>query len=156
MSDMKDIKTDFWNALADSPFLFLQLDSDPHTAVPMTAQLDKEASSAIWFFTGKDHALAKGGPATATFSGKSNQLFARFTGILTEETSRERLDKQWSQVIEAWFPGGKTDPNLLMLRMDLGKAEIWNSDLGFVDNAKMLMGFDMREEARGKHAETML
>ncbi len=156
MTDTKDLKTEFWKTLADSPFLFLQLDSDPHSAVPMTAQLDKDANGAIWFFTSKDHQLARGGAATATFAGKDHSMFARFTGILTEETSIERRDKQWSQVIEAWFPGGKNDPNLLMLRMDLGQAEIWNSDLGFVDNAKMLMGFDVREDAREEHTATLL
>ena len=61
MSDTKELKQDFWTALADSPFIFLQLDSAPHTAVPMTAQLDKDADSAIWFFTAKDHVLAHGG-----------------------------------------------------------------------------------------------
>lgn len=156
MTDRKEMKNDFWKALADSPFLFLQLDSAPETAVPMTAQLDEDANSAIWFFTRRDHVLANGGRATATFAGKNHDMFARFTGILTEESSRERLDKQWSREIEAWFPGGKDDPKLLMLRMDLGQAEIWNSDLGFIDNAKMLMGFDMREEAREEHLETTL
>ena len=157
MTDTAELKHKFWKSLADSPFLFLQLDTDPRSAVPMTAQLDKDADSAIWFFTGKDRELAQGGPATATFSGSSNQIFARFSGTLTPELSRERLDKHWSQVIEAWFPGGKDDPNLLMLRMDLtGNAEIWNSDLGFYDNVKMLLGFDTREEAMKEHAETTL
>ena len=96
------------------------------------------------------------GPATATFSSKDNQLFARFSGMLTEEFSRVRLDQKWSSVIEAWFPGGKDDPNLLMLRMDLGAAEIWNSDLGMVDNFKMLLGFDTREDAAPEHTETLL
>ena len=156
MSDTDELKTKFWKALADSPFLFLQLDSDPDDAVPMTAQLDKDANHAIWFFTRKDHTFANGGPATATFAGKGHQMFARFSGTLTEETSEERLEKQWSKIVEAWFPGGKDDPNLLMLRMDLGQAEIWNSDLGFVDNAKMLLGFDVREEAREEHTATAL
>ena len=156
MSDTDELKKKFWKALADSPFLFLQRDSDPDGAVPMTAQLDKEANSEIWFFTTKDHHLAQMGPATATFIGKGHEMFARFTGTLSEETSRERLEKQWSQIVEAWFPGGKDDPNLIMLRMDLGKAEIWNSDLGFVDNAKMLMGFDVRKDAREEHTETAL
>ncbi|WAT18231.1 pyridoxamine 5'-phosphate oxidase family protein [Aurantiacibacter sp. MUD11] len=156
MSTPDELKTGFWKALDDSPFLFLQLDSAPENAVPMTAQLDKDADSAIWFFTTKDHCLANGGPATATFAGKGHEMFARFSGTLREETSRERLDKQWSKVVEAWFPGGKDDPNLLMLRMDLGQAEIWNSDLGFIDNAKMLMGFDMREDAKEERAEMAL
>lgn len=156
MSNSQQLKDQFWHALADSPFLFLQLDSHPHTAVPMTAQLDKDAASAIWFFTRRNHPLAGGGGATATFVAKNHQIFARFTGLLSEETSRERLEKQWNSVAEAWFPGGKDDRELLMLRMDLGPAEIWNSDLGFFDNIKMLLGFDTRGAARREHAETEL
>jgi general stress protein 26 len=156
MSTTEDLKTEFWKALNASPFVFLQLDTQPDTAVPMTAQLDKDAHSEIWFFTGRDHPLAQGGGSVATFASKDHQLFARFTGRLTEETSRERLDKQWNSVIEAWFPGGKEDPNLLMLRMDLGQAEIWNSDLGIIDNVKMLLGFDTRDAAKREHTETKL
>jgi len=156
MTSTAELKKDFWKTLADSPFLFLELNDNAQTAVPMTAQLDKDADSAIWFFTARDHALAKGGLATATFAGKGHDMFARFTGMLNEETSRERLEKQWSKPVEAWFPGGKDDPNLIMLRMDLGTAEIWNSDLGFMDTAKMLLGFDMREEAEGEPARTLL
>ena len=155
MSSPKELKQKFWTALANSPFVFLQLDSDTQTAVPMTAQLDKDADGTIWFFTHRDHPLAKMGPATATFAGKGHDMFARFTGTLSEETSRERIDKQWSTVIESWFEG-KDDPNLLMLRMDLGQAEIWNSDLGFIDNTRMLLGFEVEEEAREEHAETAL
>lgn len=156
MSTPAELKHNFWKALSGSPFLFLQLDSDPHTAVPMTAQLDEDADHAIWFFTGRSHAFAAGGPATATFASKSHDMFARFNGVLSVETSRERFDKEWSRVVEAWFPGGKDDPDLVMLRMDLGNAEIWHSDLGFYDNAKMMMGFDTREEARKEHTETTL
>lgn len=150
-----ELKSKFWRALADSPFLFLQLDRDPHTAMPMTAQLDKDADSAIWFFVSRDHTFSPGGPATATFAGKGHDMFARFSGVLSEEKSRERLEKQWSPVVDAWFDG-KDDPNLLMLRMDLGQAEIWNSDLGFIDTTKMLLGFDVREDAREEHLETPL
>ncbi len=156
MSTDKELKAKFWSALADSPFLFLQLDKAPKNAVPMTAQLDKDADNRIWFFTTKDHCLAQMGPATATFIGKGHQIFARFSGFIFEEQSRARLDKQWSSTIEAWFPGGKDDPNLMMLRMELGMAEIWNSDMGFVDNMKMLMGFDTREDAKQEHTETLL
>lgn len=150
-----ELKDKFWRALADSPFLFLQLDSDPHTAMPMTAQLDKDANHAIWFFVPRDHVFAGGGPATATFAGKGHDMFARFTGVLSPETSRERLEKQWTPAADAWFDG-KDDPNLLMLRMELGRAEIWNSDFGFVDNTKMLLGFDVSDDASEEHLQTTL
>jgi len=155
-TDTDELKRKFWNSLAGSPMVFLQLDADPSTAVPMTAQLDKDANSKVWFFTRKGHPLSALGPATATFAGKDHDIFARISGNLAVETSRERLEKQWSSVAEAWFPAGKDDPELLMLRYDLGHAEIWNSYLGFIDNIKMLLGFDTRDEAKKEHAETAL
>jgi hypothetical protein len=68
----EELKQQFWEALADSPYLFLQLDADPMSAVVMTAELDENAHGAIWFFTGRTHALARGGPATATFASKGH------------------------------------------------------------------------------------
>ena len=156
MSSKDELKTKFWKALDDSPFVFLARNGNPEGAVPMTAQLDKDADSAIWFFTTKDNSLAQMGEATATFADKGHEMFCRFGGTLREETSRERLEEHWSTIVEAWYPGGRDDPNLLMLRMDLGQAEIWNSDLGLVDNAKMLLGFDVREEAEKEHETVSL
>ena len=58
MSTDAELKQKFWQALAASPFVFLARDGEPHSAVPMTALLDKDADSKIWFFTRKDHTLA--------------------------------------------------------------------------------------------------
>ena len=150
-----ELKHTFWKAFASSPFCFLERKAQPGDAVVMTAQLDKDANSAIWFFTRKDHHLAQMGPAFVTYAGKDNQIFARIEGTLVEETSRERLDEMYGTITDAWFDG-KDDPNLLMLRFDLGSAEIWNSDLGMINNAKMLMGMDVTEEAKENHVETTL
>ncbi len=155
MSSTKDLKHQFWTALAASPFVFLQRNGQPDGAVPMTAQLDEDANGAIWFFTSKEHHLASGGPATATFAAKDNQLFTRLDGTLVTETDRARVDQFWSPIIASWFEG-KDDPRLLLLRMDLSKAEIWNSDLGMIDNIKMLLGFDVQDEAAKEHVETSL
>ena len=152
----EELKQQFWESLADSPYIFLQLDCDPHPAVPMTAALDEDANGSIWFFTGRDHVFAQGGPATATFAGKGHGVFARFKGTLSYETSRERLDQEWSNFVEAYFPRGKDDPNLLMLRMDLADAEIWTTDIGLTTKVKMALGHDVREETRDQHAETAL
>ena len=152
----EDLKEKFWRAFADSPFIFVSLQSTANDAVPMTASLDKDANSAIWFFTGRDNHLAEMGKATCTFTSKGHDMFARFEGVLTEETSRERLDKQWSNFVEAWFPGGKDDPNLLFVRMDLGDAAIWSGKLGVLATAKMALGLRVRDEVAGKHVETAL
>lgn len=154
--DPSELKDKFWNAMAQSSFVMLQLDSDQHSAAPMTAQLDKDANSAIWFFTGRDSRFAQLGSATAIYQSKGHDVFSRFSGVLSEETSRERLDKQWSNFVEAWFPGGKDDPNLLMLRMDLGDASIWAGELGVINTARMMLGMDVTEKVQGGYAQVTL
>jgi general stress protein 26 len=151
-----ELKTEFWHAMEDSAYVMLQLDTDADTVSPMTAQLDRDANSAIWFFTSKQSKYAQLGAVTATFSSKSHKLFAKFHGNLVVETSQERLDKQWSNYVEAWFPGGKQDPDLLMLRMDLGEATIWGGGTDLLTTAKMAMGMDVRDDVKGEHVTTNL
>lgn len=154
--DPEELKHKFWKALADSPFVFLERKAAPDEAVVMTAKLDRDANSAIWFFTKRSNSLAQMGDAVCTFAGKGHEIFARFEGRLSEETSRERLEKEWDRITAAWYDQGKDDPELLMLRMDLGHAEIWDSDLGLYNNTKMVLGGDVREEAAEHHTETTL
>ena len=155
--DPAKLRDKFWKALEASPFVMLQLEGNPDSAAPMTAQLDREALHEIWFFTSREGHFSKMGMATANFSSKGHDVFARFDGILTEEKSQERLDKLWSNMVEAWFPGGKQDPNLLLLSMKLGDASLWvASEMGMVGAAKMMLGMDVREDAAGSHANVRI
>lgn len=152
----EELREKFWKAMSASPYVMLQLDADPDTAAPMTAQLDRDANSSIWFFTTRDNRFAEMGGATATFASKGHDVFARFHGTLVEETDRARLEKQWNNFVAAWFPGGKDAPDLLFLRMDLGDASIWAGDLGIVGVAKMALGMDITGDIKGGFAETKL
>ena len=155
--DPGDLRHRFWKAMGQSPFVMLQLDADPDSAAPMTAQLDPDASHEIWFFVSRSSHLAEMGPATATFTAKGHDTFARFHGVLSEETSRERKAKQWSKLAEAWFPGGQDDPDLLMLNMKLGDATIWaKAEIGTMGKAKMALGMDVHKAAVDVHAATQL
>lgn len=149
----EELKTKFWKALADSPFLFLERTGESNTAVPMRPQLDKDANSAIWFFTHTKSAFAALGSVTATFQGKGHNMFARFDGVLSRETSQERFDQFWNNFVEAWYDEGKNDPDLLFLRMDLGNAEIWDGDIGLLNTAKMALGIYVEDEAEERHVK---
>ena len=151
-----ELKTKFWEAMSDSSFLMLQLDSDPSTAVPMTAQIDKDADSAIWFFTQKNSDFAKLGRVTATYEGKDHKVFARFHGTLAIEDSQERFEHFWNNFVKAWYDEGKHDPDLLFLRMDLGEAEIWSGDVGLLTVGKMALGMTVHDEMQDKRTETTL
>ena len=150
-----ELKKKFWKAMADSSFLFLELDGQPQTAVPMTAQLDKDANSAIWFFTQTKSDFAKLGRVTATYTGKDHKMFARFNGTLAVENDREIFDDMWNNFVAAWYDGGKDDPDILFLRMDLGTAEIWDGDMSLLNVGKMALGMNVHDDAEKKHVTSV-
>ena len=151
-----DIKQQFWKALADSPNLMVGRTGEREHHIPMNAQLDADANSAFWFFTAIDNRLASGGPAMAQFASKDHDLFACISGTLRRETDRAVLDRLWNNGIAAWYPGGKDDPKLLLLRFDLDDAEIWTADPGIKGMFKLATGMTMKEGELGKHAEVAL
>ena len=150
------IRAQFWKALEDSPFLMIELTGSDAHAIPMTAQLDKNANSAFWFYGTKDSRIAGGGPAMAQFAAQGHDLFACISGTLREETDPAVIDRYWSNQVAAWYEGGRSDPNLLMLRFDLGDAEIWTAEPGVKGRFKMITGMKMSSDEMGRHADIKL
>ena len=151
-----DIKHQFWTALDKDRVLMVSLMVENNHAAPMTAIMDKDADGAIWFFTSRDNRIANAGPAMAQFVSKGHDIFACIMGTLTPETDTAVRDRHWSNMVSAWFPGGKDDPNLLMLRFDLADAEIWQPDLGIIGTFKMLTGAKIDPDQAGEHAKVTL
>ncbi|MBG6117227.1 MULTISPECIES: pyridoxamine 5'-phosphate oxidase family protein [unclassified Sphingobium] len=156
MTTPKNIREHFWSDMSKSPFVMVGLSNSQEHSLPMTAQLDPDADHCFWFYTSRDNRLAPGGPAMAQFAAKDHGLFACINGTLVEETDPAVIDRYWSKQVEAWYEGGRNDPNLLMLRFDLGTAEIWLADLSLTGVFKMMFGGDVSKEMKSKHAEVAL
>jgi len=152
MADKTEIKKDFWKKLADSPFMMVGLMDGQHHE-PLTAQLDKDQVDTIFFFIGKDNRAAKGGKAMAQFVSKGHDFFACLAGSARLDTDRAMIDKLWDKQVEAWFPKGKDDPNLALLRFDIDTAEMWESDVSMTGRVKMLFGGTIRSDESGSHAK---
>lgn len=152
----KDIKQRFWKELADNPYLMVALDAGHAHAIPMTAQLDKDNDGYFHFFHAKSGRLAAGARAMAQYVAKGHDLFACVSGTLTPVTDRATIDKYWSKPVEAWYEGGKDDPDLLMLRFDLDDAEIWTAEAGIKGLFRLMTGSTVKEGELGSHAEVAL
>lgn len=148
----KDIRDEFWHAMEKSPFVMIRLEGGPGHAEPMTAQLDRDAHHAVWFYARRSNRIAAGGRAMAQFASKGHDVFACLDGTLVEETDPARKAKHWDNAAEAWFPDGKDDPELKMLRFDIAEAEVWTADPGLVGTFKLLTGSEMKAGEAGKHA----
>jgi general stress protein 26 len=160
MSTPQELEAKFWQALEKDMTVMLGLDGveDGH-ARPMTAQTDGPKGP-IWFFTSKDNAIVRllpqGDRAIATFASKGHDLFATIHGTLSVDTNRATVDRLWNKFIAAWFPGGKDDPKLALLRLDPERAEIWADASSVLAGVKILLGMDPKKEYKDKVANVRL
>ena len=160
MPTPKELEAKFWKALKSDMTVMLGLDGveDGH-ARPMTAQVE-EAQNPIWFFTAKGNGivqnLAKGNRAIATFASKGHDLFATIHGRVSVDNDPVVIDRLWNRFIAAWFKGGKDDPDLVLLRLDAERAEIWADASSFLAGLKLLLGSDPKEDYKKKVAKVAL
>ena len=152
MADEQKLKQDLWKRMADSPFLMMGLAGGSEHSEPLTAQLDKDQVDTLWFFIGRDNRLAGGGAAMAQFVSKGHDFFACLAGDVEIDNDRAMIDKLWSRQVEAWFPGGKTDPNLALLRFDISDVELWETDMSLSGKLKMVFGGEIKAGEAGSHA----
>lgn len=161
MPTPQELEEKFWKALKSDMTMMIGLDGveDGH-ARPMTAQFEGDRGP-IWFFTSRQTELAQkvgGGSerAIATFASKGHDLFATVHGTLRTDTDRAVIDKFWNRFVAAWYEGGKDDPNLVLLRLDPERAEIWLDASSLVAGLKLLLGSDPKQDYKDKVAKVTL
>ena len=155
-----EIKDKFWDAVVSDRTVMLRLAKEGDMPRPMTAQLEDDEPGPLWFFADRTDDLASsigsGAAAELTFVDKGHDVFATVEGRLVQTDDRAMIDKLWSPFVEAWFPEGKTDPRLSLLRMDPGTATIWLAETGIVTGVKAMLGMDTQADYKDKVAHTRL
>ena len=127
----------FWDSLKKSNTGLLGLDQPGYHAQPMTAFRDEETGT-IWFFTRDDTDLARdagvgsGQSAMFHYGSKDQNVWACVHGDLSVHgQDRAIIDRYWNPVLAAWYPEGKDDPHLTILRFEAGDARVWVNEGGF-------------------------
>jgi general stress protein 26 len=162
MTNETEIQEKFWKALKSDMTVMLGLSGvEEEHSQPMTAQLDADREHGpIWFFTAKDtdlvRAMGRSHRAFASFASKDHELFASFHGELVLDNDRATIDRLWNRFVAAWYPGGKTDPNLQLIRLEPERAQIWLNENNLFAGIKILLGSDPKKDYKDKVAEVRL
>ena len=151
MSDAHELKERLWKKMTDGPFVMVGLKDGGHSE-PLTVQLDKDQVDTLLFFVASDNRVVKGGPAMVQFVSKGQDFFACLSGTISVDNAPALIDKLWTKQAESWFPGGRSDPNLTLIRFDIADAELWESDISLAGQFKMLFGGKIRPQDEGSHA----
>lgn len=99
-------------------------------ARPMYTQ-EPDASGSLWFFTDKEsakvHEVRRDSQVCVAYGAPDNNLYVSVTGQAKVVTDKAKIDELWSEDLKAWFPGGKDDPSIALLRVDIERGEYWDS-----------------------------
>ena len=98
---------------------------------PMSSNGDIDADGDIWFFTNasshKVSEIAKLPKVNVSFADPDNQRYVSVSGTAQLVRDRAKIDELWRPEFKIWFPEGKDDPEVALLRVSLEKAEYWDS-----------------------------
>ncbi|MDB5261599.1 MAG: ral stress protein [Adhaeribacter sp.] len=115
---------------------------DIKTAMLVTAESDgtlrarpmqtlKFEGNYLWFLTSSDSAksqeIRNESHVNLTYAQESDKLYVSVSGIATISRDRQKIEELWSAPFKAWFPEGKEDPNIVVLRVEITQAEYWDT-----------------------------
>lgn len=98
-----------------------------HARPMAVAKVDDDLS--IWFLTSKTSpkVLEVEARPEVELVFQEGRSFVAMCGVATIERDPAKLDELWKPTHAAWFPDGKDDPNLVMIRVHGREAEFWDT-----------------------------
>lgn len=105
-----------------------------HHMQPMSPQVDEEAGI-IYFYSDNTSELGKAvlaSPDVVHMCHIDSDYQACVSGQLSPHHNEETVDRFWSPMVDAWYPGGKDDPKMLMLKFVPQDAAVWASDKSMI------------------------
>ena len=109
-------------------------DGSLHTRPMGSQKADEEGN--LWFFTEKNGGVAKNVAANPQialgYSDPHGSDYVAVTGTATLTDDQATIDAKWSEILTAWFPKGKDDPNIVLVRVDPVRGEFWDTKSGLL------------------------
>lgn len=98
---------------------------------------------------------------SALLTFQSARKFASVRGELTVLHDRQLIEKMWKEAWKVWFPDGKSDPNIALLKFTAHEGEYWDNagmkGLKYVyDAAKAYVTGDKPQSDNTQHAKVHL
>ena len=71
--------------------------------------------------------IAKLPKVKLSFADPDNQRYVSVSGTAQLIRDQKKIEELWKPEFKIWFPEGKDDPEIALLRVNLEKAEYWDS-----------------------------
>ena len=93
--------------------------------------LEADQAGDLWFFTrvesSKTTEISRDGHVNLAYSHPSKQHYISLSGRSEIVRDKGHIEDKWSEPLRTWFPEGKDDPQLALIRVHPERGEFWDS-----------------------------
>jgi len=129
---------------------------DELRARPMTtSQMDEDGN--LWFFTNeftaKTAEIKKDQQVNLSYADKSSNSYVSISGTASLVQDQAKVNELWNPILKAWFPNGKDDPDMTLIKVVPHSSEFWDSSASkmvqlFKISKAIIKGETYHEQAR--------
>ena len=107
-----------------------EADNNLHSR-PLATLRTTDFSGFLWFFTAADSLkiaeIREHREVSLSYSDPVHHCYASISGKGTVIRDPEKMAERWNPLVKIWFPDGLDDPNLVLLKISVDKAEYWDA-----------------------------
>ena len=159
VSDQKTL----WKLIKDikfGMFTHSHANGELHSHPLTTQNKSDDDGSTLYFFVSRKSELAQrlahDGNVNVSYAHPGDDSYVSVSGQAAIVEDQTQKDDLFTPMAKAWFPLGATDPNLALLKVDIGHAEYWDvTEIKMVQLAKIAKAVVTGERLKdmGEHKE---
>jgi general stress protein 26 len=111
--------------------MFTTVASDGRLRSRPMASLKGGFDGDLWFVTRstapKTEEIKDNQHVNVAYVDIEDERFVSISGLASVVRDAAKIEDLWSRRLRAWFPGGKKDPDLALIRVRIDRAEVWDS-----------------------------
>lgn len=129
-----------WELMKSTKFaMFTTEDGDHLRSRPMAAS-QTSFDGTLWFFTRasshKVDEVQADERVGVSYADPDRQNYVSLSGRAALVRDKASIDEHWNEILRTWFPKGKEDSDIALLRVDVTQAEYWDAP-----NSKMVHAY---------------
>ncbi|MBH8556158.1 pyridoxamine 5'-phosphate oxidase family protein [Nostocaceae cyanobacterium CENA357] len=102
---------------------------------PMSKNGEITSEGTLWFFIYRSsHKVAEiehNQQVNVSFSSADQQQYISLSGTAQLVQDRDTMQEKWESKLQTWFPKGLDEPDIALLKVNINKADYWDSRTSF-------------------------
>ena len=120
-----------WDLISSIKFAMLTTEDGGQLRSRPMAASQKGFDGVLWFFTRasshKTEEIQADQRVGVSYADPDRQNYVSMSGSASLVRDKAAIDEHWSEILRSWFPKGKDDPDIALLRITVTQAEYWDA-----------------------------